>query len=162
MASETCSGCNEARYCGLFCQHKDWESHHKVCRQVQERSGDPVKAFPHGTRNLLHPADSLPPWSMVPNFLVARNPFLVPNRQQKADKDGPSESRKTPTITPIKTERQDTPPATDVNSNVISSSVLREKNPGPELADCSNSTSPTKEDKKEKSKADGKWTDDSP
>ncbi|ESN92408.1 hypothetical protein HELRODRAFT_136716, partial [Helobdella robusta] len=30
-ASETCSGCNRARYCGPFCQHKDWENHHKVC-----------------------------------------------------------------------------------------------------------------------------------
>ncbi|KFW84043.1 Protein CBFA2T3, partial [Manacus vitellinus] len=27
-ASETCSGCNTARYCGSFCQHKDWEKHH--------------------------------------------------------------------------------------------------------------------------------------
>ena len=31
QASETCSGCNAARYCSQFCQHKDWESHHKVC-----------------------------------------------------------------------------------------------------------------------------------
>lgn len=30
-ASETCSGCNVARYCGSFCQHKDWENHHRVC-----------------------------------------------------------------------------------------------------------------------------------
>ncbi|CAL1538578.1 unnamed protein product [Lymnaea stagnalis] len=30
-ASETCSGCNVARYCGSFCQHKDWENHHHVC-----------------------------------------------------------------------------------------------------------------------------------
>lgn len=30
-AQETCSGCNVARYCGSFCQHKDWENHHKVC-----------------------------------------------------------------------------------------------------------------------------------
>ncbi|KAG8196445.1 hypothetical protein JTE90_012269 [Oedothorax gibbosus] len=30
-ANETCSGCNVARYCGSFCQHKDWESHHRVC-----------------------------------------------------------------------------------------------------------------------------------
>lgn len=30
-ASETCSGCNTARYCGSFCQHKDWEQHHHVC-----------------------------------------------------------------------------------------------------------------------------------
>ncbi|XP_034880492.1 protein CBFA2T3 isoform X2 [Mirounga leonina] len=30
-ASETCSGCNAARYCGSFCQHRDWEKHHHVC-----------------------------------------------------------------------------------------------------------------------------------
>ncbi|KAF0300526.1 Protein CBFA2T3 [Amphibalanus amphitrite] len=30
-ATETCSGCNSARYCGSFCQHKDWENHHKRC-----------------------------------------------------------------------------------------------------------------------------------
>ncbi|KAL1115519.1 hypothetical protein AAG570_007548 [Ranatra chinensis] len=30
-ANDTCSGCNVARYCGSFCQHKDWESHHQVC-----------------------------------------------------------------------------------------------------------------------------------
>ncbi|XP_054290290.1 protein CBFA2T1-like [Macrosteles quadrilineatus] len=30
-ANETCSGCNVARYCGAFCQHKDWETHHAVC-----------------------------------------------------------------------------------------------------------------------------------
>ena len=32
-ANETCSGCNTARYCGAFCQHKDWENHHKTCGQ---------------------------------------------------------------------------------------------------------------------------------
>eukprot|EP00794_Sanderia_malayensis_P018910 gene18910-20813_t len=30
-ANETCSGCNIARYCGAFCQHKDWENHHREC-----------------------------------------------------------------------------------------------------------------------------------
>ncbi|XP_013780863.1 protein CBFA2T1-like isoform X2 [Limulus polyphemus] len=30
-ANETCSGCKVARYCGSFCQHRDWESHHKIC-----------------------------------------------------------------------------------------------------------------------------------
>ncbi|XP_069758050.1 protein CBFA2T1 isoform X7 [Narcine bancroftii] len=30
-ANETCSGCNTARYCGSFCQHKDWEKHHHIC-----------------------------------------------------------------------------------------------------------------------------------
>ncbi|XP_065064280.1 protein CBFA2T2-like isoform X2 [Rhopilema esculentum] len=30
-ANETCSGCNVARYCGAFCQHKDWENHQRDC-----------------------------------------------------------------------------------------------------------------------------------
>ncbi|XP_048402173.1 protein CBFA2T1-like [Stegostoma tigrinum] len=30
-ASETCSGCNMARYCDSFCQHKHWEKHHRLC-----------------------------------------------------------------------------------------------------------------------------------
>lgn len=41
-ASETCSGCNVARYCGSFCQHKDWENHHLVCgksRSEARKSG---------------------------------------------------------------------------------------------------------------------------
>jgi len=32
QATETCSGCSLARYCGPFCQHKDWEDHSRVCR----------------------------------------------------------------------------------------------------------------------------------
>ncbi|XP_048461890.1 zinc finger CCCH domain-containing protein 18-like [Rhincodon typus] len=30
-ASETYSGCNVARYCDSFCQHKHWEKHHRIC-----------------------------------------------------------------------------------------------------------------------------------
>ncbi|CAF0955621.1 unnamed protein product [Didymodactylos carnosus] len=30
-AIETCSGCSVARYCGLFCQHRDWSLHQKLC-----------------------------------------------------------------------------------------------------------------------------------
>lgn len=30
-ATETCSGCNKARYCGTFCQHKDWANHMHHC-----------------------------------------------------------------------------------------------------------------------------------
>jgi len=30
-ATETCSGCSLARYCGQLCQHKDWEEHHALC-----------------------------------------------------------------------------------------------------------------------------------
>ncbi|XP_055288660.1 protein CBFA2T1 isoform X3 [Moschus berezovskii] len=41
-ASETCSGCNAARYCGSFCQHKDWEKHHHICGQTlqAQQQGD--------------------------------------------------------------------------------------------------------------------------
>ncbi|XP_022649937.1 protein CBFA2T3-like [Varroa destructor] len=33
-ANDTCSGCGLARYCGAFCQHRHWESHHKVCKAL--------------------------------------------------------------------------------------------------------------------------------
>lgn len=36
-ANETCSGCNTARYCGSFCQHKDWESHQKDCGKMNKQ-----------------------------------------------------------------------------------------------------------------------------
>ncbi|KAF6076812.1 CBFA2/RUNX1 partner transcriptional co-repressor 3 [Phyllostomus discolor] len=55
-ASETCSGCNAARYCGSFCQHKDWEKHHHVCGQsLQGPSAvvaDPVPGQPDATVSL--------------------------------------------------------------------------------------------------------------
>ncbi|XP_075216780.1 CBFA2/RUNX1 partner transcriptional co-repressor nervy [Lycorma delicatula] len=42
-ANETCSGCNVARYCGAFCQHKDWETHHQVCCS---RSSSSISSIP--------------------------------------------------------------------------------------------------------------------
>lgn len=27
-----------ARYCGAFCQHKDWENHHQVCNNTREKN----------------------------------------------------------------------------------------------------------------------------
>ncbi|XP_047566052.1 protein CBFA2T3 isoform X1 [Lutra lutra] len=55
-ASETCSGCNAARYCGAFCQHRDWEKHHHVCGQsLQGPSAavaDPGPAPPDATASL--------------------------------------------------------------------------------------------------------------
>ncbi|XP_029466877.1 protein CBFA2T2 isoform X2 [Rhinatrema bivittatum] len=41
-ASETCSGCNIARYCGSFCQHKDWERHHRICGQGLQSQAKPL------------------------------------------------------------------------------------------------------------------------
>ncbi|XP_048042328.1 protein CBFA2T3 isoform X3 [Chanodichthys erythropterus] len=56
-ASETCSGCNTARYCGSFCQHKDWEKHHHVCSQgLPGSSGVPL-----GTPSTTSTSSSAPP-----------------------------------------------------------------------------------------------------
>uniref|UniRef100_A0A096LZH3 CBFA2/RUNX1 partner transcriptional co-repressor 2 n=1 Tax=Poecilia formosa TaxID=48698 RepID=A0A096LZH3_POEFO len=44
-ASETCSGCNAARYCGSFCQHKDWERHHLICSPGLQAQPKPVSAI---------------------------------------------------------------------------------------------------------------------
>ncbi|XP_020638036.1 protein CBFA2T2 isoform X4 [Pogona vitticeps] len=49
-ASETCSGCNIARYCGSFCQHKDWERHHRICGQSLHSQVKPVP-LPAGPRS---------------------------------------------------------------------------------------------------------------
>ncbi|XP_063816275.1 protein CBFA2T2 isoform X2 [Pseudophryne corroboree] len=57
-ASETCSGCNIARYCGSFCQHKDWEKHHRICGQTLN---GPTKA--------LNPVRSLLPKTIDPILL---------------------------------------------------------------------------------------------
>ncbi|XP_036387043.1 protein CBFA2T2-like isoform X1 [Megalops cyprinoides] len=43
-ASETCSGCNAARYCGSFCQHKDWERHHLICSPGLQAQPKPLSA----------------------------------------------------------------------------------------------------------------------
>ena len=59
-ASETCSGCNTARYCGSFCQHKDWEKHHHVCGQgLQGLPGG--SSVPLGTPSSNSAASSAPP-----------------------------------------------------------------------------------------------------
>uniref|UniRef100_A0A3Q3LEN7 CBFA2/RUNX1 partner transcriptional co-repressor 2 n=1 Tax=Mastacembelus armatus TaxID=205130 RepID=A0A3Q3LEN7_9TELE len=44
-ASETCSGCNAARYCGSFCQHKDWERHHLICSPGLQAQPKPASAI---------------------------------------------------------------------------------------------------------------------
>ncbi|XP_028297855.1 protein CBFA2T3 isoform X2 [Gouania willdenowi] len=59
-ASETCSGCNTARYCGSFCQHKDWEKHHHVCGQgLQGLPGS--SSVPLGTPSSTSSASSSAP-----------------------------------------------------------------------------------------------------
>ncbi|KAM7406017.1 hypothetical protein PAMP_000423 [Pampus punctatissimus] len=59
-ASETCSGCNTARYCGSFCQHKDWEKHHHVCGQgLQGLPGS--SSVPLGTPSSSSASSNAPP-----------------------------------------------------------------------------------------------------
>ncbi|XP_035236419.1 protein CBFA2T2-like isoform X1 [Anguilla anguilla] len=49
-ASETCSGCNAARYCGSFCQHKDWERHHLICRPGLQTQPKPLSGSASASR----------------------------------------------------------------------------------------------------------------
>ena len=51
LATETCSGCGLARYCGAFCQHKDWEDHVKVCRKENNKTES------DGSVNILSPGE---------------------------------------------------------------------------------------------------------
>ncbi|XP_061075749.1 protein CBFA2T2-like isoform X1 [Conger conger] len=58
-ASETCSGCNAARYCGSFCQHKDWERHHLICSPGLQAQPKPLSAIT--ARGLGKAPESAPP-----------------------------------------------------------------------------------------------------
>ncbi|XP_050355877.1 protein CBFA2T2 [Nymphalis io] len=51
-AQETCSGCNAARYCGAFCQHKDWENHHQVCSGRDQKPTTLQRTSPPTTTTL--------------------------------------------------------------------------------------------------------------
>ncbi|XP_038041450.2 protein CBFA2T3 isoform X2 [Anas platyrhynchos] len=64
-ASETCSGCNTARYCGSFCQHKDWEKHHHVCGQTLQGLPAPATAptLPGGSAQ----PEGVPPMASSPS-----------------------------------------------------------------------------------------------
>ncbi|XP_037041535.1 protein CBFA2T2 isoform X1 [Bradysia coprophila] len=58
-ANETCSGCNLARYCGAFCQHKDWEQHHQICSNNRIETTSTAKVPPH-FRGAVPPARTSP------------------------------------------------------------------------------------------------------
>lgn len=62
-ASETCSGCNVARYCSTFCQHKHWEVHHKICgRPLLSSSADLGPSVPaNGSLSPGQPEDGASP-----------------------------------------------------------------------------------------------------
>ncbi|CAF4517553.1 unnamed protein product [Rotaria socialis] len=47
-AIEACSGCNIARYCGQYCQHRDWDLHKKLCGpDLKRRFNDNSRLFCH-------------------------------------------------------------------------------------------------------------------
>lgn len=51
-AGQTCSGCGLARYCGVFCQHKDWSKHRTACGLSQSSSTEKplnIKTEPEST-----------------------------------------------------------------------------------------------------------------
>uniref|UniRef100_A0A2K6RKK1 CBFA2/RUNX1 partner transcriptional co-repressor 3 n=1 Tax=Rhinopithecus roxellana TaxID=61622 RepID=A0A2K6RKK1_RHIRO len=74
-ASETCSGCNAARYCGSFCQHRDWEKHHHVCGQSLQGPAavvaDPVPGPPEAAHGL---GPSLPVGAASPSEAGSAGP----------------------------------------------------------------------------------------
>ncbi|XP_044745695.1 protein CBFA2T1 isoform X2 [Coccinella septempunctata] len=51
-AHETCSGCGIARYCGSFCQHKDWENHHQLCNKEKTAARAPIRATTPNTTTI--------------------------------------------------------------------------------------------------------------
>lgn len=61
QALETCGGCGIARYCGSFCQHRDWEAggHHATC--------NPRRTTPP-------PPPPLPPPPPPPSRSASRSP----------------------------------------------------------------------------------------
>ncbi|PNJ12490.1 CBFA2T3 isoform 1 [Pongo abelii] len=74
-ASETCSGCNAARYCGSFCQHRDWEKHHHVCGQSLQGPAavvaDPLPGPPEAAHGL---GPSLPVGAASPSEAGSAGP----------------------------------------------------------------------------------------
>uniref|UniRef100_A0A8C8RTQ9 CBFA2/RUNX1 partner transcriptional co-repressor 3 n=1 Tax=Pelusios castaneus TaxID=367368 RepID=A0A8C8RTQ9_9SAUR len=72
-ASETCSGCNTARYCGSFCQHKDWEKHHHVCGQTLQGLQASTGAAPSSGAGSAQP-DVMAISTSIPGVAMAASP----------------------------------------------------------------------------------------
>ncbi|XP_055372398.1 protein CBFA2T1 isoform X2 [Condylostylus longicornis] len=80
-ANETCSGCNMARYCGAFCQHKDWEHHHQICGNTRSdvtTAGCPPK---HSSAVAVAAAAAAAV-AAVRQGQIARSPPVVTNRDR--------------------------------------------------------------------------------
>uniref|UniRef100_A0A1I8GZ15 MYND-type domain-containing protein n=1 Tax=Macrostomum lignano TaxID=282301 RepID=A0A1I8GZ15_9PLAT len=55
IASETCSGCSAARYCGSFCQHRDWDRHRATCGILAQQAAARCR-IPRAWRELVEAA----------------------------------------------------------------------------------------------------------
>ena len=80
-AIETCSGCNIARYCGQYCQHRDWELHQKICGPDLKRK---LNDNPHMHRYALSKfarttSTNNPPIESSPNHLTRLNSDTNPS-----------------------------------------------------------------------------------
>ncbi|XP_051980865.1 protein CBFA2T3-like [Xyrauchen texanus] len=96
-ASETCSGCNTARYCGSFCQHKDWEKHHHVCGQgLQGLPGN--SSVPLGTPSTNSNSSSSS--SMPPTHSESTPPGPLSSSGSPKEANSSSVSRSTTPATP--------------------------------------------------------------
>ena len=85
-ATETCSGCNVACYCGSFCQHRDWVSHQLVCRRSSSARG----------RSSPTTVIRSPPTPKQDNGATY-------DRLKKRNFDAPKESSKTGSCSPLST-----------------------------------------------------------
>ncbi|CAF1132504.1 unnamed protein product [Adineta steineri] len=72
-AIETCSGCNIARYCGQYCQHRDWEAHQRLCGpDLKRKLHDNPQIYRHSIAKPIsinqHKDDSLIPTTQNVSF----------------------------------------------------------------------------------------------
>jgi len=101
-ANETCSGCNVARYCGSFCQHKDWESvHHKDC-------GKQAKLSPVTEQQPLVPKSKSP---------TSDRPLSASSLDQKSGSDQSTTAESSPILT-VATTNETTDPIVSLSDYV--------------------------------------------
>ncbi|XP_070199512.1 protein CBFA2T1-like isoform X2 [Littorina saxatilis] len=130
-ASETCSGCNMARYCGSFCQHKDWENHHLVCGKQQVTSI--AQARDH--RRALLAASSSAATSSAPATITTSSLSSVPSSSAPS---GPAPATTPIGSAPAMTAAKEMPSTTTTtatsSSSPSSSSPPTQTTPPPTLA----------------------------
>ncbi|ESO86588.1 hypothetical protein LOTGIDRAFT_235377 [Lottia gigantea] len=102
-ASETCSGCNIARYCGSFCQHKDWENHHHVCGKSQVASIAEARDQRRSTTNKDSTVTSTPPPQVIQD--TPSSPNGTVDTQSKSRPTTPTDKQSVPTTTEAATAR---------------------------------------------------------